>query len=355
MKKAILLVLVLIACLTLVACGKDGYGKYSDLIQYIEDGDRQGAHQELDRLLPDEESDNQNDNQSSGSSGNNNSSGNDGSSDSSGNSGSSNQDQPDYSGTLQILCGEWHPNQEMNEAYRSAAVFEQDYTCTIAGESLTWKFVEQIEDKSKNTTVTVIDISNETRLRFRCQLYQKDGAYRMDLGVWKEGESYPYTHFRDYFLRGADYQVVTLTMDNWSSYFEDFYEICFNKNAFGEVESANILQWLLSKKEYQINGDLSSVAVAYEYDNRIYQKYTADPGTGEFALGEIVQVDGSYSYKINTTDTMRTVETNTDKTGRYGLYYLHGSCVLNKFPAGQTDRSGNYTITRIEGTIYIKK
>ena len=207
-------------------------------------------------------------------------------------------------------------------------------------------------DSSKNQTITILDASDATRKRFQCEMYQEDGLYEIKLGVWEDGAYRPNGYFKDVFFRAADYQAVTVTKDNWNQYFQDYFEICFNKNAFGEVEEANILQWLLSNPEYKINGGISSVAVAYEKFS-LYQEYTADSATGAFALGNVVEV--IEESKMSTTDTMSTVKTNTDNTGRYGLFYLHGTCVIKKFPSGTVYRDGNYTITRIEGTIYIQK
>lgn len=50
MKKIILLALVLCMCLSLCACGVDE--KYEELLGYLENGDAQGAKQELSQLLP---------------------------------------------------------------------------------------------------------------------------------------------------------------------------------------------------------------------------------------------------------------------------------------------------------------
>ena len=364
MKKVASLLLVLLICASLVACGKEeDYGKYQDLIECIKDRDREGAYAELDRLLPDEGDLDQNtgNNDSSGGSGsaggNASNSGNSvGSGNSTGNNNSSGsssgQSKPDYSEVVTTLQGEWIPANEVKEAYSSNMLFRNDNTCVIAGEELTWEIVEQKVDSSKKQTITILDASDATRKRFQCEMYQEDGLYEIKLGVWEDGAYRPNSYFKDVFFRAADYQAVTVTKENWDQYFENFYEIVFNKNAFGEVDGANIMQYLLSKPEYKINGETSSVAVAYE-KVPLYQEYTADPQTGAFSLGNVVSIEES--WKLDTTDTMSTVKTNTDNTGRYGLFYLHGTCVIKKFPSGTVYRDGNYTITRIEGTIYIQK
>ena len=49
LKKLISLMLVLLTCVGLVACSNEvDYGKYSDLIAYIKEGDRESAYKELD-------------------------------------------------------------------------------------------------------------------------------------------------------------------------------------------------------------------------------------------------------------------------------------------------------------------
>ena len=208
MKRRILIVfmglMLLVTCCACNSNGESDYGKYADLINKLEAGDYQGAHDAIDAMNPNHKGEdgpaNEENNQPISTPTN-----------------TPNNDNEEKPALLQKLCGNWEALKK--DITPDKMVFQEDGTCTIDGTAATWTV------KHSSATQLSIELSNG----MSASLSESDGDYTMRLLV----KGSLLSNYADYF-KPADYEIVTITKDNWNTYFELFDQVHFNKNALGD-------------------------------------------------------------------------------------------------------------------------
>ncbi len=315
MKRLFALCLLLNLCLFLCACGeneKPNYGKYADLIGKLEAGDYAGAHDAIDALNP-----------NLSGTGNNTGTGN------SGNGSNGNNDQA--SALLDALYGAWEAL-NMDQSLDQIS-FTRDGNCDLQGTSATWTV------KSASDTRLVLELSNGMTATLRME--EKAAQLALSSGSGSGSVAY---------IRPDHFEIITLTPENWDTYFTLSDQVHFNKNALGEYSTHyyrfeyNLKEPYRSRLAESRYSALSKVKdqIAYEVSYTVVEQpviwdkaawtYTPNgPASGGRAGSKVekymVSGNSDYAFVFNTNysnwDPVLDVATNVHMTRVQGKLYLY--------------------------------
>ena len=335
MKKLLALLLAIVLCLSMTACGDK---EYDELIELLEAGDYESAIAYIRSMQ-----------------------GSDGGLKLDGILGvqvETNATEPLTAETTAILNkipGKWICSTEKENAPKEF-IFRADGTCTVDGKALTWKRNGTTTHSSTNGK-SIISLTLQEgnancydvtfyqgkgeEIVFTCEVYTDSESTKSISGV--------------YYIDPDAYDIVVLSVDNWQEYFEWTEEFCHDTNAFGEVSSLGTKYYFSLKEEYcdrlsafQINqGDVEISHTLMEHhvsisaDGKSYTK-------GDHNYREGHQYTQIYELRkpYDTTDPF------------WGVQYAYTSVRENKnYPLSEflCDYVISHSVTRIQGALYLLK
>jgi len=294
MKRMVSLLLVLLLCLSLSACGlmdRAKYGRYYDLIGMLESGDYAGAHAEIDRIAggpvvgesaaepaPDAP-------------------------ENPGTPEPSEEPRPDW---FHLIYGDWNRLSSDDEGKVETVTLREDGTGLLDGSEVLWVLYSLNE---ANDTVCIDLFQDETQIgEFRCE-YMEDGDLRAYVQLEASDNQTLYVY------KPTHYEMISVTADNWQDYFEYRNEMHYQDNAFGEFDRCWYTTKLYLKPEYAgrtsayLMDDVfddnvipnGAIEISYDYGDTPFHM---NKETREYSFGE-PSVEGSSTYitELSYNDT----------------------------------------------------
>ena len=313
MKKIIALVIALVMCLGLTACGsseaEELYDKYEGIINDLESSEFEDAAEKVMELYEKYNESTADEKQKL---------------------------DPEAKKYADMLCSEWIVDEYAESEQPLTVSFSEDGKCTVGEAELQWKLRESYETWAEFTLKNgdtllysfTIDTSED---RVRAVLYDHSSE--------EFGESIAQC------FRAEDYTAIEVTVDNFDEYFELVTYTERSENSFGETTSMSVYYSYLLKESYgKVNDEISNVAIEYSYLEPRYELASADLDAGTYELGDPAPFDFEEEPYTQTT-AMRT-DYNTE---RYG--FSLGSTWI------QADSERVYVpqlseILRLAGTVY---
>lgn len=321
MKKWIALLLAAVMCLSLCACGgiggndndkDDGGSKYADLIAMLDEGRYADAMMEIARMA---------------------------------NEAAGNVETPTDTDTLkqetaEILKGTWMQTYAP-ENKKTEITFTGDGTCQIGG--VTYPVVAEEYFAADNR---FYHVGSEYRVSVSAT---EKGGWRLNLSHSTDQMNW---NTVGQYMRMEDFDVVEITMDNISQYFEYVEVPNFKLNAFNESEGFTLTGVYTLKEEYadKVMESLSNVAVGYKR-TLLTVSFTYDPAAQTYAVGDTVKVQGS-SDQVAECNMFGLSSSGGRRyygftVGTGGNSYGHDD-QLSNFPAQPE-------LQRVAGTLYLYK
>lgn len=130
--------------------------------------------------------------------------------------------------TMAWVCDEWVAPDG------SVMTIHDDYTCEVAGESFTWEFESMSEDMNCD-----IDVFDGETLRFQLSFWTMDISENAVEGEESVVAVYPIEADGDRgdqtnYSCSSEWEIVEITADNWQDYIELVEVAYFQTNDFGE-------------------------------------------------------------------------------------------------------------------------
>ena len=249
---------------------------------------------------------------------------------------------PEIEALKALIPGEWaRLKYNGNDIEKNTATFKKDGSVVLDTETeLTWEVFSATKD------LIVIHIKDGTETLYTAKLTPGTEAY--DLEYYKTipcmiitigNTGYP-------FFRMSDYTAHEITMDNWSDFFEIKEVSTVEKDAFGEITKIGIGRYLVLKEEYVVNAMMSQVFIEYS-SNQVKYSVTADKATGEYTIGDVVDNHDNWTPTKLTMNTTHQREANN----QYGIHI--GTSYVTKFPTCEIDIRSNFEVSRVAGTLYV--
>lgn len=335
MKKLLALLLAIVLCLSMTACGDK---EYDELIELLEAGDYESAIAYIRSMQ-----------------------GSDGGLKLDGTLGvqvETNATEPLTAETTAILNkipGKWVCTTEKENAPKEF-LFRADGTCTVDGRPLTWKRNGTTTHSSTNGK-SIISLTLQEgnancydvtfyqgkgeEIVFTCEVYTDSESTKSISGV--------------YYIDPDAYDIVVLSVDNWQDYFEWTEAFYHDTNAFGEVSSLGTKYYFSLKEEYcdrlsafQINqGDV-------EISHTLMEHYVSISADGKsYTKGDHNYREG---YEYTNIHTLRSQDAAA--TPCFGAYYTSTSVREDSYyppSALLCDYVISHSVTRIQGTLYLSK
>jgi hypothetical protein len=263
---------------------------------------------------------------------------------------------------LQNICGEW-VRAPHDQAPCQSLMISEDGSCVVDGVSATWKIDSSY---TNDTSIGMqIYINNELRfgvVLFNAELMNNDDLMNVTMPLDKTFSNSPMYIGGGSFVRKAElieiteenwqpepqyttiepqYTTIELTVDNWDTYFEEVTIPRFSKNAFGEVDDFDLEYYLQLKEEYYplLNrvGTSIVIEIAYNYGERVC---SVDFENQTYELGE----------RITTVSTTAIEDWFDDYDGRflcspYGVIF---------YDDGEVRYYEDTEILRVKGTLCLR-
>ena len=139
---------------------------------------------------------------------------------------------------LSKLCGEWCVLEREDLGKIASLTIREDKTAVCGDRFFTWAFHMQ---NGKNVWITLFDGENEVGRFWLMLLDGNDIKGRIELND---------ADLSAYLYKPSHYEFAEITLDNWQEYFEIVGYMTFRDNAFGEAESCFFRKELRLKEEY---------------------------------------------------------------------------------------------------------
>ena len=304
MKKMIALLLTMVMCLTLAACG--GETQNNDKTQT---GENAGSIESENTSSADDDTKSEN-----------------------------------SSKFLPYMCGEWKALNIDDEGVLDSVIITEDENLNIDGNNFKWKLITESEN-----TVTCNIFDGETVAGSFNFTIEDNGDIRLSLRGITESEVSLY--------KPDHYEVITVTTDNVYDYFElrDFWKE--STNAFGELTSVRIDTKLVLKDEYYSR--LSQRLMGDGFSETVVENGAIEWNYKRSGLDVVVNLeDKTYTFenfKSGTEDTKTGVQ-------GFGCYDEHAG-FWARFLQLTPDSEGRHTytwacvyemeITRLELDLYL--
>ena len=245
------------------------------------------------------------------------------------------------------LTGTWVPI--TNNKYEDGSniiTFNEDGTIDMLGTTYTWEVTHApskeegylaLYDGETKFYTAEYKIKDKV-LNYLCfeRVKGADDKYRL---------SDEYSMYAAGYYKEADYQVIEITADNYSDYFEMKEFTFVTKDSFGDATKIWIYHGLVFKEEYgKVN--LSISQGAFEYACHMHSQYevTADKTTGEYTYGEKVK-DGNPNTEIKDCQKQGNLEDG------YGIICAYAS--ISSFPSDKISLNDEIEVTRATGKIFV--
>lgn len=249
---------------------------------------------------------------------------------------------------LTYIYGQWEliskdSYQQDEEIPCSALTINKDGTCAVDGASGTWEFSDETRDNFLK-----INIFIEGEHRYTSGYYERSKS----IGVWSAGYNGPVDSS---WMNMSATEVITLTTDNWRDYFELVTDPIYENDAFGDLYSLSLIQYLVLKEEYAENIVYISDVVAEVTGQANSYHITIDAINKSYTLGDIIeglefaaktrelhQNEGVYKMQVSGNNYI-TVANNANPVGPHDNIIA----LINDI--------NNIEFLRVKGIIYITK
>ena len=317
MKKLFKLFLCSLMIITLTACGKEEPHEHQELLDYIASNNYQEAIKYINNLAYEHAKENQQ------------------------------SIQKDSIETL--LLGEWVYIENNDKGFEDFKTmnFKDNHTVECDGKEYLWEVYQQ-GTSSNNLdyiTVKILDGASEY-IKFD---YERDD-YDITLAQYIGNERYAYNNVR--FFHISDYNKISITLDNWSDYYEFYDEPKWEKNSFDEINKLWIYRYIKLKDEYASKMPNVYNKLAIEYNAPYSQiEVNVDWNNKTYTLGNIIKTN---DY-VNTSSKKLSFTTLNNDERIFGTIFNS----VQHSKDGSIDFINYYyneiEFTRVEGEIYIKK
>ena len=335
MKKLLALLLAIVLCLSMTACGDK---EYDELIEMLEAGDYESAIAYIRSMQ--------------GSEGNLKLDG------VIGIQVETNATEPltaEITAILNKIPGKWVCTTEKENAPKEF-LFRADGTCTVDGKNLIWKRNGTTTHSSLNgKSILSLTIQEGDVNRYDATFYQGNGEEIVLTCEVYEDSNNTNSISGVYYVNHDAYDMVELSADNWQEYFEWTEEFCYDTNAFGEVSSLGTKYFFSLKEEYynrlspfQINqGDV-------EISHTLMEHYVSISADGK----SYTKGDHNYREGHQYTQIHELRKQNDTTVSLWGAQYAYASVREYKnYPLSEflCDYVISHSVTRIQGTLYLLK
>ena len=183
---------------------------------------------------------------------------------------------PTPSPVLKAIFGEWNATYILRgdkESVPAKVIIREDGTCTVGDTDYTW-VVHESQTDSLELLITSGDLQNYIYLR-----HTGDNQVTMEMYGDNWGANFLNTKF---------FQSIELTVENWRDYFELVTEPRYEKNAFGDLERLVLIQYIALKEEYA-NKVLFQDVFAEIASTGSRHYITLDAATVSYTLSEAIE------------------------------------------------------------------
>ena len=339
MKRLLSLILAIILCLGLSACGDKKAGKYDDLIAMLDAGKYEEAISHIKEMQPDGDGTTEGTNSLQGIvipgviQGDNQS------------------DDAEAAAMVPLLMGQWDFCSEDNDKLPKKWVFHKDGTCYADDVQLQWK------------SEGLMNFINDAVKRLRIRIYTGDDTkYTMllcqretgELGLTCSAEGNYVIYIGCDYIRPEQYEIVELTLDNWSEYFEWTETFSHETDAFGDISTRYKNFCLTLKQPYLARMSYygsSKCAVEISYVLNGYGVTINNDGV-TFEKGSLADVTGTgYSDTVQRTFGFSSGDDRTWYGTQYAVSRVR-QIGQQEFYCGYAE---NQEIIRIQGTLHLLK
>lgn len=194
------------------------------------------------------------------------------------------------------IFGEWNMTYVVRgdkESIPAKVIIREDGSCSIGSNDYSWVIYDS-QESSMDLLIT------SGTLQYHIYLQNtNDDQVTMELYMDNWGANY---------LNQKFYQTIELTPENWRDYFELVIKPKYEKNAFGDVQQLVLTQYIVLKEEYAEKILYQNLFAEIEATAKRHY-ITLDVATESYTLGEAIeeilltpQINGLYSsdgtYKI---------------------------------------------------------
>ena len=335
MKKLLALLLAIVLCLSMTACGDK---EYDELIEMLEAGDYESAIAYIRSMQ--------------GSEGNLKLDG------VIGIQVETNATEPltaEITAILNKIPGKWVCTTEKENAPKEF-LFRADGTCTVDGKNLIWKRNGTTTHSSLNgKSILSLTIQEGDVNRYDATFYQGNGEEIVLTCEVYEDSNNTNSISGVHYVNPDAYDIVTLSADNWQEYFEWTEAFYHDTNAFGEVSSLGTKYYFSLKEEYynrlspfQINqGDVEISHTLMEHHVSI------SPDGKSYTKGDHDYREGHQYTQIH--ELRKQYDTTVSL---WGAQYAYASVREDSYyppSALLCDYVISHSVTRIQGTLYLLK
>lgn len=183
---------------------------------------------------------------------------------------------------FQFLYGEWEYEGNCKDNYPfTKLTVNEDGTCIVDDAAGSWT----ISDSTSLDGRLYINVLVDNHIIGVAEVSVWAGNYSFDVSDVPPSPGDNWKHNTPVV---ADDNDIVLSTENWRNYFDLITEAVYSENAFGEVESLTLTQYLVLKEEYAQK--ILATDVAYEIETTA-SEYCIDVNAAEktYTLGEIVE------------------------------------------------------------------
>ncbi len=319
MKRILAVCVCVFLCCSLAACGG---GKYDRLTAMLDEGDYTGAVGYINQLAYEAAEQEKGDKD------------------------------PTASAHLPYLCGTWEErNVPTNETPSASLVFKEDRTCTVGERSYLW---EVSDEGDTHLGVEVLDGATKV---YTVTMGKNDkGHYSLSAYAVKENGS---SESLGTYINYDHYEAVTLTKDNWDTYFTLEETPHYSTDSFDEVSELALYKRYVLKDDYyaRLMTSVTKVAVELSYVRGNYEA-VYDLSAKTYTLKNYKPETDSATGKVERFTSKYSFHESTRSSGEW--YYGYGVGSSSAYTRDDGTQyfswySDDFRIERVQGTLYLLK
>ncbi len=266
---------------------------------------------------------------------------------------------------IDAICGTWKSSGKSS----SSLTLNADGTCVVNGENGFWSLPDpnhySADDNSYGILVQTED-GNYITFLLSTQIHTEIGDYFSKLRSQNQAmisymsgkfPSGTYDFFAESAIRETDVEYIEITAENIFDYFERAEVSWWEKDAFDDYEGYQRQSYLQLKEEYvpRLCADFSEIALEIKV-YPAYYKLEGILGSDDMTL-VLDEADSEEGYL--TQDTMCVHQTGIDNDVLYGIYISGFYMSCDYFGSENMDASGSYSetfeISRVAGNLCLTK